>query len=148
MKLDLNQSPSLIYDGPLVNRPKPGAIQVLRNPTLVEFQQMMRESQFGSLRGLLGNQLLLWEAFTATAEQVRATMVAVGKQNDGIAIDLFTTEVWVTFRDELQRGRKEELEEWARWVSLHQVLRRLYPGGYRLRLKKQGEATVLLEMQV
>lgn len=148
MKADLTQSVNLYHQGPIADRSKNAFIRVFRNPTKAEFEQMMRDSSFGSLRGLLGNQLLLWEAFTATAEQVRATMVFVGKHNDGVAIDLYTTEVWVTFRDELRRARKEELDEWARWVSQHQVLRRLYPGGYRLRLKRQGEATILAEMQV
>jgi len=143
---DLNHSVNLIYYGPIVNGSND--VQVFRNPSKAEFEQLLRESQFGSLRGLLGSQLHLWEAFKATADQVRETMVSVGKPFDGVAIDLYTTEVWANFKNELYRFRKEEFDEWARWISQHQVLRRLYPGGFKLRLRKQGHATILAEMQV
>lgn len=130
MRKWINLSESLFYKGPFKPRYGDGVdeIVILKNPTRREVERLRAASQYGDVRGLLDNDLYVWDAELATHSEVAETLKIDGS-------DLHMEPDYVTVNDCPPDFTDEEAHESASWIKNHAAMKAIYGEDFRLFLE-------------
>ncbi len=124
-----NLNEAVFYQGEMLPKYSKFAVDILilKNPTKGELQRLKAKSQFGELRGMLDNELLVWDAEVATHGDVSKFFNV-----DGSDLHLEDGGVRVNDCDDMT---DEEAQQMADWIRTHPAVIRLYGPDVRLELE-------------
>lgn len=131
MRNFINIMESVFYSGPFKASYANGGgevnITILKNPSPREMDRLLSKSQHGELRGLLDNDLYVWDAELATH-----TEVARAISKDGS--DLHITKQNVFVNDCPDDWTDEEATQTGEWIKQNACLKAFYGGDFPLTL--------------
>lgn len=117
----INLAESLFYKGPFKTQygGSVDEIVILKNPSKAEVEKLRKSSQYGDVRGLLDNDLYVWDAELATHSEVAKNIGQDGS-------DLHMEPDHVTVNDCPPDFTDEEARECASWIKNHPVMQGIY----------------------
>lgn len=123
-------SESLFYRGPLKRRyaTEDAEIVILKNPSKAEVERLRQRAKYREVRGLLDNDLLVWDAEIATHSDVASALRVDGS-------DLHLEPEMITVNDLPSDFTEDEVQATAKWIREHPAIISIYGNDVRLRLE-------------
>lgn len=115
--------------------PSDDEIVVLKNPSRGEFQRFHARSEHREVRGLLQDDLLVWDAFKATHSDIASFF-----QTDGSDLHLGLDEI--TVNDCPDDWTDQEADTAAHWIKTHPAIVMIYGADVRLTLESPDSGNV------
>lgn len=121
-------SETLFYQGPF--KASYGGevdITILKDPSPREFRALLAKSRYGELRGLLDDELYVWDADLATHSEIARTLSKDGS-------DLHITENGVDVNDCPPDWTDDEATQTGEWIKNNACLKAFYGGDFPVTL--------------
>lgn len=120
-------SEAVFFTGPFKTGYGEVDIVILKNPTPREMRSLLGKSEYNELRGLLDDDLYIWDAALATHSDIANALKIDGS-------DLHITEDGVDVNDCPPDWTDEEATMTGQWIKNNSCLRAFYQGDYPITL--------------